>query len=228
MARKYLLAAAAALASLTAATSASAAVYTYTEADGSTLTLNTTTHIGTIVGPAINVSFTSASLATFTGGVNPTANLAITAISGTRTLNGVTYVPNLNSLSGMTTMLHLATGSGYLWSSWGTTACPSCNSLPVGNGSTDFMLSETGYTPPSTTSGGTTTGGTTTGGTTTGGTTTGGTTTGGTTTGGTTTGGTTTGGTAVPEPANELALFGLGLAAVLIGRRDIMRRKAKA
>ena len=85
--------------------------------------------------------------------------------------------------------------------------------MSFGSGSTDFNLSETGYTPPSTTSGGTTTGGTTTGGT---------------TTGGTTTGGTTTGGTAVPEPANELALFGLGLAAVLIGRRDIMRRKAKA
>ena len=145
-------------------------------------------------------------------------NLPITAISGTRTLNGVTYVPNLNSLSGMSTMLHLASGSGYLWRSWGTPACPSCNSLSFGSGSTDFNLSETGYTPPSTTSGGTTTGGTTTGGTTTG----------GTTTGGTTTGGTTTGGTAVPEPANELALFGLGLAAVLIGRRDIMRRKAKA
>jgi len=222
MARKHLLAAAAALAALTTANAVSAAVYTYTESTGDVLTINTTSGTGTLVGPTGNVSF-SGNFSSFTGGATPNLSGMNITITPTSYLNygnqyntntyiapqtGVKYTL-IAPTSTHPDMLTITNGSVMLWAEW-----QGNNGIILG----DQTSTTTGYTPPSTTSGGTTTGGTTTGGTTTG----------GTTTGGTTTGGTTTGGTAVPEPTSEFALFGLGLVAILIGRRDIMRRKAKA
>ena len=258
MKRKYLLAAAAALAAITTASTASATIYTFTNSNGYVLTFNTVAGTGTLVGNGLGPNFGSGSInLAFTGNFSGMTSATIpsvplTSVTGTRVINGVTYRP-ATAPGGMAPLIN----GSYLWTSyvsptgawltsagyftdfdwigsWTTTSCvpsPANNQCGTGpNSSTSGGTTTGGTTTGGTTTGGTTTGGTTTGGTTTGGTTTGGTTTGGTTTTGgqTTSGGTTSGGTAVPEPANELALFGLGLAAIVIGRRDILRRKAKA
>ena len=234
MARKHLLAALAAVSVFGMAGTAYAdTVYTYHTTDG-TYTINATNNTGTYQGTGayagdwLNFSFTG----TFTGGANNTQMLTLSNMTGYRKDGSLSLAP-VNNEAGPPGMLELGVK---LWVPWGTPAQVAnhngwtqsdigwtCNGVAAGGC----------YTPPppptttsgGTTTGGTTTGGTTTGGTTTGGTTTGGTTTGGTTTGGTTTGGTTTGGTAVPEPAN-LALFGLGAAALMFARRRNMRVKA--
>ena len=249
MARKHLLAAAAALAALTTANAASAAIYTYKMANGNVLTIDTVAGTGSLIGTQAHMTFTG-DFSAFTGGASPSGswNISINAGSyentghqtGTNVYygSGGPYYIQSPAAGGHTEMLTLSGSSESVWADWvgngvtlsdEPTTVTGCGSAPAGGTEgSNCSYNPGGTTTGGTTTGGTTTGGTTTGGTTTGGTTTGGTTTGGTTTGGTTTGGTTTGGTAVPEPTSEFALFGLGLAAILIGRRDIMRRKAKA
>ena len=215
MARKLLLTAAAAIAALGMASAASATIYTYSLTNGTVVTLNSVSGQGTLVNttaPNIaNLSFTG----NFSGitGQGSLPTIMLTSISGTRVVNGVTYTPNMTTgASGMGPALE----DGYLWANYTNAAG---QSLAYGGNSTDYNFpgawtittcvpaaanNQCG-TGPSTTTGGNTTPG-----------------------GNTTTGGNTTGGTAVPEPANELALFGLGVLALAIGRRDMKRRAAKA
>ena len=251
MARKHLLATLAAVSVFGMAGTAYAdTVYTYHTAQGTysiDATNNTGTWTSTTGNPtgSLSFSFTVAGGGTFTGGTNNTQQLALSNMAGAANWGGTTYYPvngdPTHVIAGMAPTGGVLDLSSKLWVAWGTLAMVAARSGYVYSdiGWTCDTAAQGGcYTPPpppttttggtttgGTTTGGTTTGGTTTGGTTTGGTTTGGTTTGGTTTGGTTTGGTTTGGTAVPEPAN-LALFGLGAAALMFARRRNMRVKA--
>lgn len=83
---KIMLAAALGLATLSAP--AHADVFTYNMSNGSTLKIDNSTSTATFVGSDINVSMASAAFASFVGGATPTFTAVLSALDGTRLVNG--------------------------------------------------------------------------------------------------------------------------------------------
>ena len=250
MTGKYFLAVAGAVAALGMAGTASATVYTYTTSVGAVITLNTATNSGTIVGGGINAQFT-ANLASFTGNIGylgtPT-DIPMTSLTGTRTVGGVVYTANdtikWNGVMGPTISLNeiwaawVAPNGSQItdlgWSLGAPNVCtpsPANNNCGLGGSSTSGSSGSTSTTTggASSTSGqassssggsGSSSGGS---GSSSGGS---GSSSGGS---GSSSGGSgSSGGTPVPEPASQVALFGLAVAGLLSARRFLARRKAKA
>ena len=129
-------------------TPASAAVYTYTMTNGSVLKIDSSTSTGTMVGSGLNATFKSADFATFTGGDNPNFMTTLTSLTGSRTVNGVTYLPNLTDRV-HPPMLELGQSAGgagkvNLWAIWTSAS---------GDSIGDYVTSIQSYTPPSSTGG---------------------------------------------------------------------------
>ena len=190
-------------------TAAQAEVFTY-QVEGNhrlsvgggptTLSLNTATGQGSVVGGNINATFTG-DFSNFKGGETPDFSMfEVSNLQGTRNVNGNTLNPTDQS-SGRHQYKLILDGEGgvNLWANWGENA-------QYG----DYLAETTGYTAPSASS--TSTGGLTS---------TGGVSTSSSSTGGITPTGGSTGGTDVPAPG-ALLLMGLGLAGLAIGSR---RRK---
>lgn len=134
---KLALFAATAVAAITLSNPASAALFTYSTTSG-TLTIDNVSGIGTLKDAAVNATFTSPDFLGFQGGTQPatTTNLTfvLTALTGTRIINGVSYTPNPQHQQ----VLKLYTTNAInLWSNWGNPA--------VGG---DYVTYITGYTPP--------------------------------------------------------------------------------
>ena len=219
MKRKHFLATAAALAALAALASAGTAnadVFKYTMENGDALSLDTATGSGTLVGSNINVSFSAPEISTFKGGLAPVMQtFTFTSLSGTQTVKGQTFVANLSHLPpiyhDVVPSLVLVNKNDpyflhrglYLLNLWGTPSDPNGNYLGghcvnTSNLYTSNCNTYTSFNVKDYSSTPDSTSG----------------------------GGSSSGGVPVPEPAN-LALFGLGVGALLIGRRCLRpRRKA--
>lgn len=132
----------------TLAAPASAAVYKYTMTNGSVLTINSSTATGTMIGNGINATFKSADFATFTGGEKPNFMTVLTSLTGSRTVSGTTYLPNLTDKvhPPILKIGQPAGGEGQinLWAIW-TNACNDS----IG----DYLTTIKSYTPPSSSGG---------------------------------------------------------------------------
>ncbi len=125
----------AAFSALAVAMPASATVYALSMNDGSNVTINTDTMIGTWIGGAINATFSGAGLANFSipGGqlVLPSfgTDISITPTS-TITGGGGTYYPN-QSHQQMFKTGAVAGGATnvMLWSYWGPAGCATCTNV---------------------------------------------------------------------------------------------------
>ena len=67
---------------------AQAAIYSYAQANGETLTVDTVSGTGTLIGDARNISFSGEALKSFTGGDNPTGMFDISVDANSRTNSG--------------------------------------------------------------------------------------------------------------------------------------------
>ena len=76
-----------------AAAPASAAIFEYEMSDGDILTINTDTGTGTWIGDDMDVAFEGEGLKSFEGGSNPSFNITLANMTGTRTIRGVDYTP---------------------------------------------------------------------------------------------------------------------------------------
>jgi hypothetical protein len=140
------------MAAMAMATPASAAMHYYNMTNGDTLTINTTTASGTWIGKAINASFTSSALSTFSGGLSTNFMATLTSLTGTRTEHGRTYTANPVSFNNRAVLDFDAVANGSavnLWAVW-TAEC-GCTLCDAYEGSVN------GY---GTSSGGSSTGGT--------------------------------------------------------------------
>jgi hypothetical protein len=138
----------AATAALAMATPAAASVYTYTMTNGSVLTINSATATGTMIGSGINATFTSADFSTFTGGDKPNFMTTLTSLTGSRSENGATYLPNLTDKvhPPILKIGQPAGGEGKinLWAIW-----TNAGGASIG----DYLTTIKSYTPPSSTGG---------------------------------------------------------------------------
>lgn len=103
-----------------ASTPASAAIYSYTMTNNDVLAINTSTNSATFTGATINASMTSSAFATFPGGLNPSFTAVLSALDGTRLING-SWVTD-NPLYADTThpqKLIMSGSSINLWAWWG-------------------------------------------------------------------------------------------------------------
>ena len=141
---------AAAVCAVAASSSAFADVYSYTESGGSgltianvgvapgqapfgaTLSLNTATGTGSLVGNDVNINFTG-NFAGFTGGASPMGMYNIAIQPG----SAITYNGNSYGLdtTGHQDMLKFMGSSINLWAEWQSASCPACAILgdTVGN-----------------------------------------------------------------------------------------------
>jgi len=188
---------------LGASTSAYASVHSYYLNNGSTLTINTATGQGSVIGRNIDATFTG-DFSSFTGGENPSRiSIPIDNLNGTRVIRGRTLnVTPENTADHPYSLNFDNNGNINLWARWGG-----------GNRYGDYLSSTTGYTFTPTSSSTSSGGLSSTGGVSS--------TSSSSTGGGTPTG--STGGTDVPAPG-ALLLFGLGAAGLAFGNR---RRKIK-
>ena len=133
---KKIISSAAMMSALAVAAPASATVYQMSLQDGTKVSINTDTAIGTWVGNGVNATFSGAGLANFS--IDPTSvlnipsfmtNISITPGS-TIVSNGTTYFANTTHQQ----MFEAGAAAGganalNLWSYWGTAACPNCTYL---------------------------------------------------------------------------------------------------
>ena len=143
--KKAMVIAACGSAALAVSNPASAALYTYQQTNGDILTIDDTALSGSLKGSNIDVTFTSAAFAGFTGGASPTGSFNLDSLDGTRTVGGTAYSDNP---SHQQVLKFLPNSNGdtkaHLWSWWG-------NPIVAG----DYITTVGTYTPPSTSSGGT-------------------------------------------------------------------------
>jgi hypothetical protein len=126
---------AAAAAAVTLSNPAAAALFTYNQTNGDILTIDNTNNIGALKGSNIDVTFTSADFASFTGGANPSGlTFVLATLDGTRTVRGVAYTDNPSHTQ---KLIFGRNGRTNLWSYWGN---------PVVAG--DYITYIGGYTPP--------------------------------------------------------------------------------
>jgi len=204
-----------ALSAVAAATSAHAEIHTYdisgthrhsVGGGSTTLTINTATGQGTIVGGNINATFRSNDFSSFAGGATPSNTIFdIENLQGSRVIGGNRLnVTDAAIADHPYRLIFDGDGNLNLWARWGG-----------GNRYGDYLATTNGYTPPApppttTSSGGfSSTGGVSSSSSS-------------SSTGGTSTGG-SSGGTDVPAPG-ALLLFGLGALGLAFGNR---RRKNK-
>lgn len=130
---KIMLAAALGLATLSAP--AQADVFTYNMSNGSTLKIDNVTKTASFVGSDINATMASAAFANFVGGATPTFSAVLSALDGTRLVNGkwVTDNPYL-STSSHPQKLIMSGSNVNLWAWWGS---------PITAG--DYITRITGY-----------------------------------------------------------------------------------
>jgi hypothetical protein len=76
------------VAALTAANPAAAAIHNYTMTNNDVLSINTDTQSATFTGTTIRASMLSSAFAAFTGGATPTFTAVLSALDGTRLVNG--------------------------------------------------------------------------------------------------------------------------------------------
>ena len=120
-----------ALAAMAVAMPASAATYLLGIDNGSKVTINTDTMIGTWIGSGINATFSGAGLANFSAS-QPSfeSNITIAPTSTITGSNGTVYSPNQVHQQ----VFKTGTAAGganqiLLWSWWGTAACPNCQNI---------------------------------------------------------------------------------------------------
>ena len=110
----------AAVAALAAVTPASAATYTYTMTNNDVLSIDTVSKSATFKGATINASMTSAAFASFAGGAAPTFTAVLSALDGTRLINGQWVTDNpLNATTTHPQKLIMSGTSVNLWAWWG-------------------------------------------------------------------------------------------------------------
>lgn len=117
---KTSLSALAALAAMVAVSPASAATYSYTMTNNDVLTISTDTQSATFKGTTINASMTSADFASFAGGAAPTFTAVLSALDGTRLVNGQWLTDNpLNATTTHPQKLIISGTGVNLWAWWG-------------------------------------------------------------------------------------------------------------
>lgn len=109
-----------ALAAIAAVSPASAATYSYTMTNNDVLTISTDTQSATFKGAKIDASMTSAAFSSFAGGAAPTFTAVLSALDGTRLVNGQWLTDNpLNADTTHPQKLIMSGTSVNLWAWWG-------------------------------------------------------------------------------------------------------------
>ncbi|WP_244970540.1 PEP-CTERM sorting domain-containing protein [Novosphingobium aerophilum] len=110
----------AAVAALAAVSPASAATYTYTMTNNDVLTIDNVLNTATFKGATINASMKSADFSKFIGGATPTFTAVLSALDGTRLINGQWLTDNpLNATTTHPQKLIMSGSSVNLWAWWG-------------------------------------------------------------------------------------------------------------
>jgi hypothetical protein len=110
----------AALAAVLSSGSASAAIYNYTMTNGDKLVIDSDTGKSTFTGATINASMTSSAFNTFTGGMYPSFTAVLSALDGTRLINGAWVTDNpLYSTTTHPQKLIMSGADINLWAWWG-------------------------------------------------------------------------------------------------------------
>lgn len=99
---------------------ASAAVYNYTMTNNDVLSIDSTASTATFTGATINTSMASSAFATFPGGASPTFTAVLSALDGTRLINGVWTTDNpLYATTTHPQKLIMSGSNINLWAWWG-------------------------------------------------------------------------------------------------------------